>query len=1292
MRFVTTLALALLMLGAPLCADAADVLVPGQKLLMKAPPGRPERLVWTVKSAGVAAPLPSAADDPTIGGASLTIVSGGEVATFALPAGNWQRRGRHATYHFKNTLAPAAPSEVKVALLRDGRLMVRANAIGITLDEASQGSVGLVLALGSTRYCARFGGTVKRDQPGLFQAKNAPLPTACPTGPRGQLIDGAVDGVTYTTGTVSALTAGGGYFDYATGNAVAFTLGGIALGNAGGARFLLPDDLMPSAQAAVNLARLFLTLDDDRDPRPRITIAQTVRNAAASQSIPASAFDVSDSAFESSALAAFAQTANGDGTRVLASRAAAELELACSRADVADGVFDGDFCQQGGGGVVWRIDDGPNAQSEALVAFFASNSGDTIEFGPGAFQFTTTLVTAHKEGVTIKGQGVGATVLDFLGSFSPEGISLSHMDGVTIEDMTIIDTPGFSLKVSDSNHVVLRNLRAMWSSKDTNPSDAVDDRGGMDPLIPSTLDVTCQHALSFPQATATYVDATGVTRNYQTDSSNGGYAIYPVLSNNVLLDGVLAVGASDAGIYVGQSNDIIVRNSEALMNVAGFEIENSDRADVFDNVAHCNTGGFLTFDLPGLNQYGDKTRTFNNYSGYNNHPNFAPGGVVTGVPQGVGALQFGYDEHEFFGNTVEFNRTVGFVAASHELLDGNIDNPDKRMDLYPEAISVHDNVFTTNGTAPQPPSTSAIICAPGTGGTTGLPCVPTGVNDSDPSLLPALIQLKGLQATDGYGPTGAHIVWDGMYDQAAYPCDLAPEFAGIVDANGKPQYNGTHQPACRYNTYKFTDPANPATRRHPAYWMCIADSGDPQGNTFSVDSRKFLNFKNTDPTDPPVTDINAHDCPTRFGSTLAPLAAAVVEPYVPGAGGDPPPTQAEIDAICADYAGSAVHRTALPYNCRWLSQYNLFADPTDPRTGANDGGVLFDLTTPLFSDYATKYRIAFLPPGTSAVWQEGSTSAPNATLVFPVGTVIAKTFSFKNGADEHVVETRLLIHRQGPQGETFWVGLPFIWETDGNGNRIDARLAVAGGTTSASWNYADPDPAVTATYVGSTANYAIPNANQCGSCHSTDDKQPGTSPIGLKVRLLNRPMTYGGAPENQLQHWVDAGLLTGAPALAVDGAKIATNVQRLPRFNVPNDAFKIPAGEPSRLAQMTAAEIDKELRARAWLESNCAHCHNQKGLAQSTGVFFDVFRKVNVNFGVCKRPTTAGSSSGGRTYDVVPGSAAASILSFRVHATDPGTRMPPIARSIVHAQGTALVDDWITTIIDGRYEGSGCTP
>jgi hypothetical protein len=153
----------------------------------------------------------------------------------------------------------------------------------------------------------------------------------------------------------------------------------------------------------------------------------------------------------------------------------------------------------------------------------------------------------------------------------------------------------------------------------------------------------------------------------------------------------------------------------------------------------------------------------------------------------------------------------------------------------------------------------------------------------------------------------------------------------------------------------------------------------------------------------------------------------------------------------------------------------------------------------------------------------------------------------------------------------------------------------------------------------------------------------------------------------------------------------------VPRFNVTSDTVanggaNIPASEPGRLAQMSAAEIDEELRVRGWIETNCAHCHNRDGLAQSTGVFFDTFRRVNLNYGICKSPTTAGSSSGGRNFDIVPGSASGSILSFRAHSTDPSAQMPPIARSVTANEAVGLLDHWIDAIVDGRYEGAGCQP
>ncbi|MGB1556547.1 MAG: parallel beta-helix domain-containing protein, partial [Oceanococcaceae bacterium] len=814
---------------------------------------------------------------------------------------------------------------------------------------------------------------------------------------------------------------------------------------------------------------------------------------------------------------------------------------------------------------------------------------------------------------------------------------------------------------------------AMWSSDD----------GNMDAEVPSTLDVTCQaNALSTERSIGTYTDANGLPRQYEVGSDNGGYALYPVLTNNVLLDNVVALGASDAGIYVGQSNDIIVRNSHALFNVAGYEIENSDRADMHDNLAECNTGGFLIFDLPGLNQYGDKTRMFNNISRYNNTPNFAPGGIVGSVPQGTGLLILGYDEMEIFNNSFENNRTTGAVFVGHNILGGS---PDLRMDLYPEGTHIHDNVFNNNGYLPQLPSTDAFQCEDGTGpGLTDVPpCVVTGIDDGHPSLLPLLIQIKTLQANDPYVGQGAHIVWDGDIDVLNEDCPLNPEYADILDERGKPQYDGSHNPSCRYNAYKFDE--NKEIRR-PDWFHCFSN------NEFSPQNRPYMNFAGIDPLEPPLTDLSVHDCATAYGRDLEPLPAAVVQPYVFDPGSSDIPSEEEIQATCQNFSGNRINRAALAYNCERLSQYNLFADPRDPRANGNEGGLLYDLTTPLFSDYAKKYRMVFLPPGEKAVWQQGNASQPNQTIDFPPGTVIAKTFSFIDGSQEDIVETRLLIHRMDSDGNSFWEGMAYRWETDGQGNRTDAFLSLAGDTTAASWNFVDPDTGETVS--GSTNSYVVPHPNQCGTCHLNDDRPAGDAPIGPKVRLMNRPMVYAGQTKNQLKHWVDLGMLEGAPAdLQVNADSIAEAAWRIPNFQIPGEFIKLPNNNFGQ--QPGEAGYDKEIRARAWLESNCAHCHNRKGIAGSTGVYFDVFRRVDLNYGICKTPNTGGSGSGGRSVAIRPGQSDDSIVSFRIGSNDAGERMPPLARSVTHAEAVDLVNDWINTVVTvdpDRYPGSdGCS-
>jgi len=184
------------------------------------------------------------------------------------------------------------------------------------------------------------------------------------------------------------------------------------------------------------------------------------------------------------------------------------------------------------------------------------------------------------------------------------------------------------------------------------------------------------------------------------DTGNGAYGIYPVQSSNVLIDGSVAIGASDAGIYVGQSTQIIVRNSRAEYNVAGIEIENSTFADVHNNIAINNTGGILVFDLPNLPvQGGRNTRVFNNQISNNNTGNFAPEGNIVGtVPAGTGLMILANDNIEVFGNDFADNNSANVMIVSYHITGLPID--DENYDPFPEAIHIHNNNFSGGGGQP----------------------------------------------------------------------------------------------------------------------------------------------------------------------------------------------------------------------------------------------------------------------------------------------------------------------------------------------------------------------------------------------------------------------------------------------------------------------------------------------------------------------------------------------------------------------------------------------------------------
>jgi parallel beta-helix repeat protein len=299
---------------------------------------------------------------------------------------------------------------------------------------------------------------------------------------------------------------------------------------------------------------------------------------------------------------------------------------------------------------VTKITPGKNVQKQTQTALIKAKPGDTIEFADGTFEFTMSL-SLRVEGVTIRGQGMEKTTLSFAKQDAgKEGLLVSR-GNFTIEDLTIEDTKGDAIKIEGADGVTFRRVRAQWT-------------GG-------------------------------------EKETNGAYGVYPVQCKNVLIEGCVVNGASDAGIYVGQSQNIIVRKCKAEKNVAGIEIENCIDADVYENVATDNAGGLLVFDLPGLQQKnGKRVRVFNNQVVANNHANFAPkGNIVASVSPGTGMMVMATDDVELFNNVVKDNHTFSLSVVSFYITGRPME--DKAYDPIPEGIYIHDNKISGGGSMPK---------------------------------------------------------------------------------------------------------------------------------------------------------------------------------------------------------------------------------------------------------------------------------------------------------------------------------------------------------------------------------------------------------------------------------------------------------------------------------------------------------------------------------------------------------------------------------------------------------------
>jgi parallel beta-helix repeat protein len=588
-----------------------------------------------------------------------------------------------------------------------------------------------------------------------------------------------------------------------------------------------------------------------------------------------------------------------------------------------------------------------NARDKILTRLFQARSGDVVLLCEGRFEMSTGLLINSKRGITLKGAGMDKTILNFANSDSAEGINATLSNGLVLEDFTVEDTPGNGIRVFRSDYITMRNVRARWH-----------DAAGRNEKDPG----------------------------YTPRPEVGAYGLYPVETRHVLMEGCESHGASDAGIYVGQSSDVIVRNCLATYNVAGFEFENTYRALFEDNVATKNTGGFLVFDLPGLRQFGEKNIVRRNKAFNNNTANFAPVGNIVGlVPRGTGMLVLASDQLEIYDNDIENNGTVGIAVVNYGLVTRS--QSDKNYDFFPEGIEIHNNRFSDNGNDPQMPDAER----------------------GEASALALLLRLKNQGR-------GADIIWDGGEDTPDYSCTEYPKdskgvalnkpnaadkrYEDRVDERGRPNYYRGDTATCKYNLWKFH---GDGTLKKPENGLCMRNNQHKFNPSVTPFLNAGLNRADLGPEfveqviTPGSSDRTPHDCdlPTRADPILELPYKIVAEEQAPLA--------VDVARVCGAVQAGKVNWPALAtYDCPELSQYGLFKVANDPMQGGQGDGVMpYELNSTLFSDYSSKYRVIFLPPNDTgsvkpAVYRDQrSTGRATETLDFPVGTVISKTFTFR---------------------------------------------------------------------------------------------------------------------------------------------------------------------------------------------------------------------------------------------------------------------------------------------------------
>lgn len=292
-----------------------------------------------------------------------------------------------------------------------------------------------------------------------------------------------------------------------------------------------------------------------------------------------------------------------------------------------------------------------NLQKELQTRLILAEPGDTIYIPEGLFSLDRSLLVDGKKNLVLKGAGMEKSILEFSGQTEgAEGLKLNQCKNITLMDFTIRDTKGDCIKALNCEYISFLHVKTEWTGK--------------------------------------------------PDKKNGSYGLYPVSCSYVTIEGCVAIGASDAGIYVGQSDHVVVRDCEARWNVAGIEIENTTNALVYDNYAHDNTGGILVFDMPELpKKKGGNVKVYHNRIIRNNYRNFAPKGNIVGqVPPGTGMFVLATPFVEMYDNLVEENKTISIGICSFYISERPF--KDSLYSPIPYNVYIHDNQLVRKKSAP----------------------------------------------------------------------------------------------------------------------------------------------------------------------------------------------------------------------------------------------------------------------------------------------------------------------------------------------------------------------------------------------------------------------------------------------------------------------------------------------------------------------------------------------------------------------------------------------------------------